>query len=126
MKIVIETIPHEQHRYPAVGDYWVDKDGTIQVRVSKLSNWRMEVLIIIHELIELFLCRHEQISFKAIDRFDIAYEKVRKEGDESEPGDDPKAPYVSQHCIATGVERILCALFCISWKKYETELYKLP
>ena len=56
----------------------------------------------------------------------MAFEKARKKGNEDEPGDDPRAPYVVQHCIATGVERILAALLGVSWKRYEEAINRLP
>jgi hypothetical protein len=42
MRINIEVIPHEQQRYPTVGDYWME-DGVQQVRISGLPDWRYEI-----------------------------------------------------------------------------------
>lgn len=84
------------------------------------------MLIAVHELVEVLLCKHDGVTQKSVDKFDMAYEKKRKPNDDSEPGDNPKAPYVKQHCIATGVERILAAGLGVSWKEYEDELCALP
>lgn len=124
-RIQIEVINHKDHRYPTCGD-WFERDGVLHIRVSKLSNWRYEFLIAVHELIEVMLCRHDGVTEKQVDRFDIAYEKRRKKGDDSEPGDSPRAPYVKHHCLATGFERILAALLGVKWAVYERELYRLP
>jgi hypothetical protein len=126
MKINIESIPHEQHRYTTVGDWWFDKDGTIQIRTSNLSDWRYEALIAVHELVEFLLCKNDGVATQTVDDFDKAYEAARDSGDVSEPGDDPNAPYVKQHCIATGIERILAAELGVKWKPYEQELFDLP
>lgn len=126
MKITIETIEHCEQRYPTVGDWTYDAKGDLTIRVSKLSDWRREMLVAAHELIEVLLCRHSGVGQGEVDRFDIQYEKDRLDGDFSEPGDDPAAPYHVQHCIATGVERVLAAFLGVSWKDYEQELDNLP
>jgi hypothetical protein len=125
-RIVIEIIPHETHRYETCGDFWNEQDGTLQIRVSKLSSWQRERLIIIHELIEETLCRDAGIDERDIDSFDISFEKARPEGNTDEPGDDSHAPYKFQHGVASGIERILAAAMEIDWKSYSDELNKLP
>ena len=35
--IEIKSIPHDQHRYETVGDYWDDGTGT-HIRVSEVGN----------------------------------------------------------------------------------------
>jgi hypothetical protein len=52
-----------------------------------------------HEAIEAYLAIHAGVSPEAVDEFDRAYEPKRKAGDDSEPGDDPKAPYRKPHQI---------------------------
>src|SRR5712691_3525009 len=71
--ITIKVIPDSKQRYETSGDYWIDKRGTIQVRISKSENWRYEALLLIHELTEMFLCIDRGVSFKAIDRFDMTF-----------------------------------------------------
>src|ERR1017187_2793580 len=123
MKIIIDTIPHEQHRNTTVGDWFYDADGTLHIKVSALSDWRREALIYVHELIEVLLCKHKGVLQQSADEFDLDFEARRLEGNEDEPGDDPAAPYVKQHCLATGVERILAAELGVKWKEYEQELF---
>jgi hypothetical protein len=126
LKIVIETIPHSEHRYPTCGDYWVDRRGVLQVRVSKLKDWRWVALIIIHELWEYFIVRHQKIPLKAIDRFDKEFERNWEKHDHSEPGDSPQAPYRVAHCSATGVERLLASELDVCWFDYEFTVDQLP
>jgi hypothetical protein len=121
-RIIIEVIPHDQHRYPTVGDWFTDKEGNLVIRVSELSDWRREYLIALHELVEVMQCRQDGVTEKEVDRFDMAYERRRPEGDVSEPGDDAKAPYRDQHCLATGVERIAAASLGVCWSDYADEL----
>lgn len=120
IKVTIETIPHSAHRYNTIGDWLVDQNGALIIRVSDLADWRLEMLVAIHELIEAALCAHANITQEKVDAFDMNYK-----GDE-EPGDDPKAPYAGPHCVATGVERIIAACMGISWSKYESVLADKP
>ena len=126
MKIIIETIPHEQHRYTTVGDWFYDPDGTLRIKVSELSDWRREMLIAVHELVEALMCKHDGVTVESVDKFDKEFEAHRHPDNKDEPGDDPSAPYVKQHCVATGIERILAAALDVQWKPYEDELCELP
>lgn len=122
MKIQIETIPHRSQRYPTVGDWWWEKDGTLQIRVSSMSDWRYEVLVAVHELVEVLLCKKDRVSKERVDTFDMAFEKARKRGNIDEPGDDIRSPYRRQHGVASGVERILGALLGVDWNRYADEV----
>lgn len=126
MKIKIEAIPHNRHRYPTVGDWYFDKRGTLVIRVSRMGNWRYEMLVAVHELVEVLICKHRGVSQKSVDKFDKAFEANRKPGDESEPGDDPKAPYRREHFFATNIESLLSSELDVDWAKYEKKIYSLP
>ena len=122
MKIIIQTIPSSEHRYSTCGDYWVDPDGTMQIRVSDMKNWKYELLVAVHELIEQNLCLDRNIKEEDISAFDIQFEKEREEGkqpDDAEPGDDPKAPYRKEHFVSTNIERILAAELGVDWAEYD-------
>ena len=125
MNIDIKVIPHNQQRYETVGDWFYTKSGNLSIRVSELGDWRYELLVAIHELIEVALCRYSHITQLQADNFDIAYEKARKRGDESEPGDDPACPYRIQHLLATGIEKILAALLNVDWQAYDKKVMSL-
>ena len=127
MKINIKTIPHKKHRYETVGDYWTDDKGVEQIRVSSLGDWRMELLVATHELMEDFLCQHRGIKEKAIMKFDIMFEKERAKGlwTDEEPGDDPRSPYRKEHRFATRIERRLAKELNVSWKEYDKIINEL-
>jgi hypothetical protein len=122
IQIHLCTIPHHEQRYNTVGDWrYTNTTGVLFIYVSDLNDWRYELLIAIHELIEALLCSHQGITQEVVDRFDLHYP-----GDYDEPGDDPRCPYSGPHCIATGVERILAAVMGISWTRYEETIDNLP
>jgi hypothetical protein len=126
MKIVIETIAHSDQRYPTAGDWYYDDSGNLTIRVSQLGDWRYEALVGLHELVEVLKCKHDGVTQEEVDHFDRAYEVNRREGDESEPGDSIRAPYRKQHCLATGIERIMCSELGVSWQEYEEAIQALP
>lgn len=128
MKIVIETIPHKEQRYETIGDWFYGVNGEIVIKVSKLGDDRYNFLVAIHELIEAFLCTSQGILQKDVDAFDIDFELHRTAGDHGytgEPGDSVEAPYKRQHCIATGVERLLAAELEVDWQTYEERIKSL-
>jgi hypothetical protein len=122
LHIVIETIDHSKQRYPTVGDWQIDKAGNLHITVSKMSDQRYEFLIGMHEAIEAYLAIHAGVSPEAVDKFDRAYEAKRKPGDDSEPGDDPRAPYHREHVFATKVERLLAHELGVDWSAYGREV----
>lgn len=128
MKIMIETIPHDQQRYQTVGD-WYYEDEVLHIKVSDLGSEKYAELVALHELVEVVLCKHAGVSQQDVDKFDMEYEKERLEGKHSpadEPGDDLAAPYRKQHCFATAVERMLAAELDVPWNDYAAKVESMP
>lgn len=126
--INIQAIPHTNHRYPTVGDYW-DAAESLEVRTSQMSDPRYEQLVIIHELVEIFLLQKRGLTLKDTDDFDIMFEKEREEGKhgpDEEPGDDPRCPYRKEHRIAETIERMLAIAIEVDWSDYDKEVMGLP
>lgn len=121
MNITIKTIPHTEHRYETVGDWWFDKDG-LQIRVSTVGDWKAEALVAFHELAEALVCQKQGVTQEEVDTFDLEYEAERQSGDESEPGNDPTAPYYNAHQFATIVEKMLARELGVNWQDYECKL----
>ena len=117
--IVIKVLPHECQRYETVGDYYFTPDGVLCINVSEMKDNKFELLVAIHELIEVLQTENDGVAEPLIEAFDIKFEENRQKGNVDEPGDDPRAPYKRQHCVATGVERILAAALGVDWKEYE-------
>jgi len=117
--ITIEVIDHDRQRYDTVGDYFFDEAGHLFILVSKMPDNRHELLVIVHELIEVMLTENAEISESIISSFDKDFEVKRADGNTDEPGDDSRAPYKKQHCLATGIERIMAFTLGVDWKEYE-------
>jgi hypothetical protein len=121
-KIIFEVIPHEKQRYNTVGDYWRDEDGVWHFQVSDAKNPDFEFLVFIHELVEWYRTEKGCIPEPAISEFDEQFEEETRQGMhalDDEPGDDPRAPYYKEHQIATGFERMMCAILGVDWDQYE-------
>ena len=145
MNIAVKIIPHNEHRYPTCGDWWFTPEGDLEIRVSKMSDWRYECLVAFHELCEVLICKHLGITQEAVDAFDIQFEKDRERraalsesgaaadvreceslpGPDDEPGDHKDAPYRVQHFIATNCERILALALGVNWADYDGEVVSL-
>jgi hypothetical protein len=129
MKINIEIISHSKQRYETPGDYWVDENGDVQVRVSELGNETFEAAIFIHELIEFFLIRKKGTPTEPeIMAFDIEFEKYRKLGkvnQHDEPGFSENSPYRQEHTIATACEMAFIGASGESWNNYENKVLSL-
>ena len=125
MEILIKTIPHKKQRYETVGDWVVEPDGTLKIFVSEMGDSDYNFLVALHELVELYLCQKRVIKQEAVDKFDIEFEKNRPEGDESEPGDHPDAPYRKEHFFATNIERMIALELGVDWKLYDKAVMSL-
>lgn len=119
LTIHVETIEHDKQRYPTVGDWWIDPDGALQVRVSYMGNWKMELLVAIHEIIEQSLCLDRNISEESVSDFDKAHL------DSEEPGNLPDAPYHIEHVFATFVEKQFSDELGVDWDEYEKVVQSL-
>lgn len=118
MKIIIETKPFDQMRYATAGDYWDEPDGSKVIQIADVGDWRMNLLIALHELIEFSLCEQ-----KGIPEPDI------KTWDEAHPDDDPgalkDAPYHRQHMFAEGIERLVALELGVNWEEYDDRVEAL-
>lgn len=120
MRIEIYSVHPKLIRNDQAGDWWYD-DKSIKVHVLQTLSPKSQLAIAIHELIEAWRCREEEIPDGTVCAFDEKYEAERKEGkhkEDDEPGDDPRSPYREEHMAATHVERAVCAAIGLNWKEH--------
>lgn len=126
MDITIKTVPHNTQRYDTVGDWYFTSDCShLMVIVSSMGNPLYEFLVGMHEQIEALLCLQAGIAEADVTAFDKKFEANRVEGNFDEPGDDPSAPYYSQHQIATAMEKDLAAKLGVDWEVYDAAVNAL-
>lgn len=114
----VAVIPHRHQNYDTAGDYFQlgeDNHAVWMVRVSAMSDWRHEALVMIHELVEMILTKNDGVTWKDIDEFD----KTGGGKDHPDPGTIPEAPYHQQHTKATEIERKMAEWLNIDWEAYD-------
>ncbi len=125
LNINIKTIPHKEHRYPTLGDYWRSVDGTQEMRISEMGNDDYAFMIAVHELIEWYITEKRGIKEENIKAFDESFEKERLQGlhtEKDEAGFDSRAPYVKEHTFATEIEKQLAKELGVDWDAYDAEI----
>jgi len=101
MRIIVDSIPHEQQRYDTDGDWQFIGDELV-VRVSEDEcDSQHFYLTAIHEIIEATLCRAHGITEESIDLFNMAHLNS------DDPGSLRDAPYHKEHMFALEVELTL-------------------
>jgi hypothetical protein len=125
--ISVRFILHAEQRYPTVGD-WFFRYTTLHIRVSDMEREDYNLLVAVHEIVEAFLCKRAEIKEEDVTAFDVKFEQDRANGlhgETDEPGDDPKAPYYTQHQIATQVEKFLAKALSVNWEEYDATVNSL-
>ncbi len=125
MKVTIQ--PYNKMRYETCGDY-IMENGHWHFYIAKLEKRRYEWLVLIHEIIECYLCSLLMIKEKDIYEFDLMFEQERKNflhTEDEEPGDDRQAPYYYQHQIATFFEKIFAFILFVNWREYDEAVVDL-
>ena len=117
--VVITVIPHKEQRYDTPGDWWIDGDNVLQIRVSEMSDVRSSMAVAIHELISATICTADGITASEIDEFDFEFEQNRQPGDNSEPGDDPNAPNHKAFTTAFPIERQVVEAMGMDWNEHD-------
>ena len=112
MRIFIEVKPYVAMRYPTLGDWYQDGHGA-KVDVADLGDWRMNMLVAMHELIESALCEHRGIPESVVLQWDIDHPHSE------DPGSEAGAPYRAEHLMAESIERILAEELGVDWAEYE-------
>ena len=119
-EIHFKSIPHNEHRYSTVGDYY-EQNGQWEFRVSQMSSDE-EFLVFIHELVEWYLTQKKGVTEPEIDSFDRSFEELREKypeiiGDQ-EPGHMVSAPYHNEHVFAEQIEMLVASKLGVDWNEY--------
>lgn len=113
LNVHIHSKPYRQLRYETYGDYESFADGSLEITVVQLPDWRYESLIALHELVEEMVTRARGITEPEILAFDLAHLEL------ADPGMDTRAPYHKEHVLATAIEMIVAQALGVDWAAYE-------
>lgn len=124
--IIVKTVPNEEIklRKGFTGADWWWEGETLQVRVAaELEDWRERAALIVHEVAEAIMCKHNGVTVAQVDEFDAKF----KDGNEIDinAGDEPDAPYRLEHTYATAIERVLTGVLGVDWRGYDERLGKI-
>lgn len=128
MNITLRTAPLSEIRNKQCGDWQINEDGSMEILAAEMPNIHHSFLILLHELVEAYLCNDRGITDEAVTAFDAQFEREREEGKhglEEENGDDERAPYRREHFSASNFERLMAAELVVVWAKYEKEIGEL-
>jgi hypothetical protein len=112
MRIVLQTIPHDAMRYSTAGD-WYWKNGELIVECPEHGeNLDSAFLLLLHELVEAWLCHRKGIAEEDVSGWDLAHPDL------CEPAEGRGSPYRAEHEVAIIVEKIVCAARGIVWEDH--------
>ena len=128
-EVHIKFIPNNEHRYETIGDWFIDKKGNLQIRVSKFEDERHSMLVAIHEVFEAYAATKNHIPEPEVTKFDVWFEEESKAGripaTLEEPGMHKSCPYNREHQYATAVEMVLATLLGCNWWEYDEAVRKM-
>lgn len=128
MNITLKTVPLSGIRNQQAGDWKINPDGSLEILAPDSLRQDHSFLILIHELIECYLCKRRRITDEEVTAFDALFEEERllgKHSAEDENGDDPRAPYAAEHFVATNIERQIARELSVQWNEYEDAIEAL-
>ena len=96
------------------GDWHYSHKG-LEIRVPRGLSDEEIVLVMVPELVESFLVRHDGVHEAAVNAFDQAH------ADADEAGALSAAPYHDEHAAATKVERKLAPVVGVRWATYDRD-----
>ena len=114
----------EDQRFTTVGDWGRSPNGEYFITIARLPDYRHQVLVLIHELVEWTICMLTGVSVEAADAFDALWEQELRKGlhePEDEAGYDTRCPYRKGHVWGGRAERFFAWLFRVDWNDYGDE-----
>ena len=125
LHITLREIPHREQAYDTVGNWTELSNGRWLITVSNMGDWRYGLLVAVHELVEMALCKHRGIIESDVTQFDLDFEAKRVDGNTDEPGHDPAAPYHREHVLAEMLEQQLANMLGVDWNRYDEAVSSL-
>lgn len=122
-RLNIEFCAVGAQRFTTLGDWWENADGSFEIRVTDMPDFRHTVAILMHELIEWAVCQWWNVKTIDCDDFDRLWEEELSAGlhkVEEEAGFDRRCPYRAGHVWGCRLERLVIFILRGRWKEYLT------
>lgn len=112
----------KDHRYRSIDD-WTDPTPTpsgmvFSTETADTGNMDYNFLVLIHALVEQYLCYKHKITDEQVTGFDMAHTHC------DNPGEHEEAPYYEEHLAANDIEAQISAMLEVKWSDYETAIDK--
>lgn len=117
-KVVLEVKEPGEMRYKTVGD-WYEDESTVFITSASMNHDYFDFPLLVHELIEWFLCNQAGITEEQVDEWDFAHL------DEEDPGSMEGCPYREQHLAAMAVESMMLYLAKANPFEYDKAIEKV-
>lgn len=98
-----------------LGDWHLEKQGGkshVSVKVQDQRNPDVNFLVLLHELVEGYLCMQNGVTEKEVEKFDEENPKAKQ------PGDLKDSPYQTYHKIADQVEKLVSKELQVDFEDY--------
>jgi hypothetical protein len=116
IRFQLETDAIETHRYKSIDDWWNPREWCGEVHFKTVTadtgNRKYNFLVLIHALIEQYLCFEKGITDEKVCEWDMTHTHC------DDPGSHEEAPYHDEHQIAEAVERMLSEKLGVDWDTY--------
>lgn len=112
--------PRTQMRFTTAGD-WTQQDGVYEIWICETADWRMQAIVLFHELIELLWCHKNGVTAKDADIFDAKWEAELEKGIHKpweEAGFAADCPYGPGHRLGVKAEKLGCFALGMKWGTY--------
>jgi len=123
-KILIDMVTDDikEHRYRSADDWFdpmiLSKYIKFNTVTADTGNMDYNFLILMHALVEQYLCYKHKIKDEVVTKFDMDHPEL------DDPGEAIEAPYHEEHMIANNIEAELSVALAVDWKKYVEAIEK--
>lgn len=124
IQFVCLTLPWKQlPDYPDIGSWKVNADNSPAfVGAADTGDDRSNMAILLHEIVEVFLCWVHGVKEEDVTAFDKKWFFEQGQGkhkEDDEPGYDPRSPYRDWHLVAERFEREFITQCGMMWEHHE-------
>lgn len=123
LKFSLLTDDIRDHRYASIDDWWDGKQWTGEMYFKAVTadtgNRKYNFLILLHALVEQYLCFEHGIKDEEVTKFDREHTHC------DDPGSHIEAPYHEEHRIAEEVESLVSVQMGVDWVKYGKTIDKI-
>ena len=74
-RIILEVLEPGEMRYETVGD-WYEDEKTVFITSASMGHDYLDFPLLVHELVEWFLCSQMGISAETVDKWDFEHENA--------------------------------------------------